>query len=219
MLLSVQEKSALDSMSVSLLAWYKDHGRELPWRKPSASNYEKICVEVLLQQTRAETVASYYDCFFKKYPSWLSISRSPIEELECMLKPLGLWKRRARSLKNLATNIVKRSEDFPTSKEALLEIPAVGQYVASAIMLFCHGIRAPLLDAGMARVIERNLGKRKLADIRYDPWLNAAASYLIDREECVHVNWAVLDLAAKVCKPRNPSCDTCPLSRSCGKYI
>lgn len=94
-------------------------------------------------------------------------------------------------------------------------MPAVGQYVANSILLFQHGKVRPLVDVNMARLLERYLRPRRLADIRHDPWLQSACNWLVDCDEPVRVNWATLDYAAKVCKSRQPSCNACELKRRC----
>ncbi len=97
--LTRSEKLRISRLRVKLLNWFDENGRDLLWRSPSASEYEKIGVEVLLQRTRAETVAGMYRKFFAQYPSWNTITLAPVEELEGVLKPIGLWKRRARSIR------------------------------------------------------------------------------------------------------------------------
>ncbi len=104
---------------------------------------------------------------------------------------------------------------FPKSRIELEELPGVGQYVASAVILFCHAGREPLLDVNMARVLERCFGARKLADIRYDPWLQALARQFVDHPQAAKLNWAVLDLASKICRTNEPQCNACPLQTDC----
>ena len=199
-----------------VLDWYASHGREFPWRRDTATEYERICVEVLLQRTRAETVAAFYDDFFGRFTGWSSLARAPLSELEETLRAIGLWQRRARALKGLAEYAEVRSGQFPSSEAELAAVPAVGQYVANAILLFQHGKNRPLLDVNMARVLERYVRPRRLVDIRHDPWLQSAAHWLVRGEDPVSVNWAVLDLASALCHPRGPACIQCELARGCG---
>ena len=91
----------------------------------------------------------------------------------------------------------------------------MGQYVARAILLFCHGQPEPLLDTNMARVLERYFGPRQLADIRHDPYLQELSRRVVAAGDPVVINWAILDLGAMVCKPRTPECNACPLKRGC----
>ena len=144
---------------------------------------------------------------------------TPVEELEQFLKPLGLWKRRAASLHALASYAAEHDGMFPNRYENLLDVPAVGQYVAHAILMFQHGKRFPLIDVNMARVVERFVRPRRLADIRYDPWLQQACKWLVRRGEPKLVNWSVLDHAALTCRARNPDCQSCPVSSRCAFLI
>lgn len=93
-----------------------------------------------------------------------------------------------------------------------MALPGVGQYIANAMLLPCNGEAQPLLDANMARVLERVFGPRKLADIRYEPYLQTWLSRLKEAKE---LNWAILHLAASKCLPRKPRCNTCPLAAVC----
>lgn len=209
------EKAKITRFRKDLLTWFAENGRDLPWRRPSASDFERICVEVLLQRTRAETVAMIYPVFFGRFTSWADIAAAPIEELEEHFKPIGLWNRRARSVRALAEYAVARGGQFSSDPVELAQAPAVGQYVQNAILLFQHDEARPLLDVNMARVIERFVRPRRLADIRHDPWLQAAAHWLVKGEQAVEVNWAVLDFGSAVCSARGPKCYGCPVSTRC----
>jgi len=213
--LSAGDTKKLRRASTSIRKWAKAKGRKFPWRRPEASEFERICVEVLLQRTRAETVAKIYEPFFSRFQSWEDLAAAPVNELEGALKPIGLWRRRALSLKALATHVVSIQGNFPVEHGELLGIPGVGQYVANAIQLFRHGRAAPLLDTNMARIVERYIRPRKLADIRYDPWLQASAHQLVAGKKTIETNWGVLDFGALVCGPREPLCEACPLAPSC----
>lgn len=198
-----------------LLGWAKLHGRGFPWRRRCATNYERVVSEVLLQRTTAEVVARMFPSFARRYPSWAALSKASILDLEALLRPIGLWKRRARVLSALSYEVRARRGRFPDDRAELEKLPGVGQYVANAVLMFCHGQPQPLLDSGMARVLERNFGDRKLADIRYDPYLKEVSKRVIDCEDAARLNWAILDLGALVCTIRNPSCSECPLRNRC----
>jgi A/G-specific adenine glycosylase len=94
-------------------------------------------------------------------------------------------------------------------------LPGVGQYIANAILLLCHNKPQPLMDVNMARVLERNFGLRHLVDIRYDPYLQALGAQVVSRGDAKKLNWAILDLAARICLGTSPVCNQCPLSSSC----
>ena len=215
--LTRSDKLRITRLRDHLLEWYKVHGRNFPWRRPAASVYEKVCVEVLLQRTRAETVARVYPAFFGRFAGWADIAGASVEELEEHFKPIGLWQRRARSIKGLANYAAERDGLFPDTEAELAQVPGVGQYLANAILIFQHGKPRPLLDVNMVRVIERYVRPRRLADIRYDPWLQQAAHWLVKHEQSELVNWATLDLASALCRPRLPRCEICMLEARCQK--
>jgi len=212
------EKTEVLEVRARLLKWYEDHGRRFPWREPTATDYERVMAELLLQRTKAEVVAEFLPGFVTQYPSWISIVEAPSDELEEVLKPLGLWRRRAKSLQALAENMVRRNGRFPSSREDLEQLPGVGQYMASGIMLVCHERPEPLLDVNMARVLERVFGPRSLADIRYDPWLQSISRQVVDSTRSLETNWAVLDFAALVCTRTRPGCQRCCLANVCTQF-
>lgn len=214
-LLTRGDKLRITRLRRDLLDWYGRYGRALPWRSERASTYEKICVEVLLQRTRAETVARVYPAFFGRFDGWAAIAAAGVEELEEHFRPIGLWQRRARAIKGLAEYAAARDGDFPAEPSELAAVPGVGQYIANAILLFQHGQPRPLLDVNMARVIERYVRPRRLADIRHDPWLQAAAHWLVRSDDPVLVNWATLDLGRALCLPGTPRCGSCELEARC----
>jgi A/G-specific adenine glycosylase len=198
-----------------LLAWYDLHGRHFPWRSPGAGLYQQVVAEVLLQRTQASTVGRFFDAFFEQFDSWADIDVAPQESLESALRPIGLWKRRANALKALAREMVTRGGQFPDSRDELEALPAVGQYVASAVLLFAHGRAEPLLDGNMARVLDRVFEPRRLVDIRYDVRLQSLARVLVRSRRPSVINWAILDFAALRCTYRSPQCEACPLRARC----
>lgn len=211
------EKRKLTRLAKDLKGWAKVNGRDFPWRSSDAGTYQQVIVEVLLQRTTAAAVSGFFEAFVAKYPSWSHLSLAGVEDLEEFLRPLGLWRRRAHSLLGIAKYAAEKEGQFPSDPREHRQIPAVGQYVSNAILQFQHGRAAPLLDVNMARVIERFVRPRKLADIRHDQWLQEAAHWLV-RQDPREVNWAVLDFAALVCRASNPLCHSCPVSARCRHF-
>jgi A/G-specific adenine glycosylase len=214
----VRENQA-DLFRQRLVSWAKRHGRHhLPWRRKSGSIYQKIVAEALLQRTRAETVAQFFVPFIERFSSWSALANAHEQELQDFLRPIGLWRRRSESLKGLAIEMVSRHGRFPRDRVQVEALPGVGQYIANAILVICHRDPHPLLDTNMARVLERYFGSRKLADIRYDPYLQELASKVVRGPDPLIINWAILDFAALVCKPRKPVCHLCPISSECDYF-
>ncbi|WP_181039948.1 hypothetical protein [Aureitalea marina] len=209
----------MDVFRNKILTWYNQNGRNFYWRRKSISKYQKVLVEVLLQRTKAETVAKLLPGFISSYPSWRSIANTELSALEDALKPFGLYRQRAKRLHSLSVEMVSRNGRLPRDYNSLIAIPMIGQYIAYSIMSVIHDQPYPMLDVNMARVLERYFGKRKKADIRYDPYLQELAFELVNIENSRQVNWAALDFAALICKARNPKCDECNLKNSCLYYL
>jgi len=198
--------------------WFSKYGRRFLWRIKSASKYQVIISEVLLQRTTAETVSTFFPKFIKKYPSWKVLSKAKEKNLRFFLRPIGLWRQRASAMKKLSSEMAKMNGRFPKTREEIEKIPAVGQYIANAVLMFCHNHPQPLLDVNMARVLERFFGPRKLADIRYDPYLQKLAKDILPKRKFKEFNWAILDFASLVCKSKNPLCNQCYLNKKCLYY-
>lgn len=199
----------------NILLWFDEHGRKFPWRNKSASNYIKIISEILLQRTKAETVAKYFPIFISKYPSWKALGDASQEDLEQVLKPLGLYKQRGDRLYKLAQEMKIRNGRFPTSRNEVEEMSMMGQYITNAYELFILKRPSPLLDVNMARVLERYFGPRKLSDIRHDPYLQELSKKVVDHNKSQRLNWAILDYGSKICKNLAPKCDLCIFSPEC----
>lgn len=197
--------------------WFQRHGRDFPWRRAGEMDiYQLVLVELLLQRTRAETVSSFCGEFFLKFPSWKSLAASSQTELEAALKSVGLYRRRAELFRALGQAVCKQNARLPDSREELERLPGIGPYMASAILMYRDRLPEPLLDGGIARLLERYFGSRELADIRHDPFLNTIAHRVVRAADSPkNANWAMLDVAAKICLKRGPRCCNCPLSERC----
>ena len=209
------DKRKIKYFQKSLLNWSNLNGRKFPWRKKGLSNYKIIISEVLLQRTKAETVAKFFPEFIKTYPSWKLLSSTPSSKIASSLKGVGLQNQRAKRLKALAVEMAKRNGRLPRTYEELSELPFFGQYLANAVMLQVYRQPYPLLDVNMARVLERFFGKRKLADIRYDPYLQNLSKEIVNLNKSKQINWGLLDFATNMCKINNPNCNICLIRFKC----
>lgn len=212
-------KNSVKYFQKALLDWFKRNGRNFPWRKEGKTEYEVIIAEILLQRTKAITVTKYYPVFLKKYPNWQILSLANEDELQEMLKPLGLHVQRAKRLFKLSKEMKNRGGRFPKTRSEMEQMPMIGQYIANAIELLIKGQKKPLLDVNMARVLERYFGPRKLADIRYDPYLQEISYRVVDINNPKYINWAILDYAQLVCKAKNPLCRECLLFEKCKFFL
>lgn len=162
-----------------ILDWFRLWGRSFPWRERGRTPYEILVAEILLQRTTAAKVAVTYKAFLQSYPSWQLLARANYEDLQSLLRPLGLWQQKAEVLLSLARAIQERGGSLPRSRVELEHLPGIGQYIANAVLVTVHGEAEPLIDVNMARVLERFFGPRQLADIRHDPYLQTLARKVI----------------------------------------
>ncbi len=212
-------KSKIALFQEKILAWFESSGRHhFAWRRKGLTPYQIVIAEVLLQRTKAETIEKFYPGFLVAFPGWAAIANADIHLLEQQLKPVGLYRQRAKRLKDLAIEMVKRKGQFPVEREALEQIPFLGQYIINAIELQIFNKPSPLVDVNMARVLERIFGKRQMADIRYDPYLQKLAARVVSISRAKEINWAILDFAAIICQARKPKCQICLLPDICIFY-
>lgn len=184
------------------------HGRHLVWRDWTDA-YRITIAEVLLQRTRAETVAGFLPKFLDTFPSWQAIANSRVDRLRRALKPIGLSDRRSRSLKELARVMVSTKAAMPDES-----MPGVGQYISRAVRVSTRGDTAAMVDSNFVRLIRRVFAPPWRAEYRTDSRLQTLAIEVV-RTDCLRSNWAVLDFAAAVCKPQKPLCRDCPLRGIC----
>ena len=182
-----------------LLSWFARNGRSFPWREPVRVPYEVVVAEILLQRTTAAGVARAYPGFVDRYPSWASLEQAPLEDLENVLRPLGLWRQKALAFRHLARSIEGRGGVVPRTRTELERLPGIGPYTASAVLAIVYGRAEPL---------ERTEASHRRT-------LYALALRLVSSKRSLEVNWAVLDFGARVCKARRPLCQECPLRTRC----
>lgn len=177
-----------------------------------------VIAEVLLQRTKAETVSKFYTLFIKDFPNWTSLAHADISTLENYLKPVGLYRQRASRLKNLALEMIRWKGKLPKKREELECMPFMGLYIANTVELIIHNKPSPLIDVNMSRVLERYFGKRKMADIRYDPYLQCLSYKVVNHRRTKEINWAILDFAALICKAQRQVCNSCQLNNKCAYF-
>jgi A/G-specific adenine glycosylase len=199
----------------SLLCWFERNGRSFPWRDPGRTPYELIVTEILLQRTTATGVARAYPDFIERYQSWTTLAQAPRESLERALRPLGLWRQKARALGQLAQSIEERGGVVPCSRAELEQMRGIGPYTASAVLATVYGRAEPLVDVNMKRLLGRFFGAQVGSESRRNPSLQALSYRLVSGADSLRVNWAVLDFGALMCRARHPLCQECPLRTGC----
>jgi A/G-specific adenine glycosylase len=198
-----------------LLAWYRQHGRDLPWRKTD-DPYHILVSEVMLQQTQVDRVLPKYREWLEKYPSLAALASAPEREVAATWRPLG-YNVRPRRLHTIARESVARyGGQLPSDEETLLSFKGIGAYTAGAIRSFAFGQRAAILDTNVARVLFRvfvGRGDAKAHAMRKHLW--AVSEALVPHKHVFDFNQALMDLGATVCVARNPRCLVCPMSKDC----
>ena len=193
-----------------LLEHFDLNRRELPWRGET-DPYRILVSEVMLQQTRVETVLRYYGPWLERFPDSAALARASEDQVLMQWEGLGYYSR-ARRLQGAARVVRDRHGGvLPSRVESLLELPGIGAYTAAAVASIAFGVRAAAVDGNVRRVLAR------LFDLpRPSPGeLRALASGLIDPERPGDWNQALMELGATVCTPRAPSCAVCPVSSHC----
>jgi len=205
-----------EQFAQQLLKWFSKNRRGFPWRETS-DPYKVLMAEIFLRKTDAGKVSSIYEHFIRKYPGFEALINADGRDLEDFLRPLGLYRRRTKELKNLAQIVMtKHRGEIPRSREELLGLPGVGDYIANAVLCFAFGKDVPLLDTNVIRVVTRVFSfKSKKKRARDDPEMWQFVHGMVPKSNSRNFNLAVLDLAATVCFPKKPKCSVCPINLIC----
>ena len=194
----------------SLLQYYDRFRRDLPWRGET-DPYRILVSEIMLQQTRVETVLRYYESWLKRFPTLGALASANSREVLKAWEGLGYY-RRARNLHSAARRIRELpGGHFPTSYRDLRQLPGVGQYTAGAVASIGFGEIVPAVDGNVRRVLARLFDKREPRA----RWLNRTAAELVDKDRPGDWNQALMELGAMICSPKNPRCEDCPVQRWC----
>ena len=121
--ISPESVKRISSLRRRLLSWFARNGRSFPWREPGRTPYEVVVAEMLLQRTTASGVARTYAGFVERFPSWVALAQSPLEELENALRLLGLWRRKAQAFQHLAQSIEANGGVVPHTRKELERLP------------------------------------------------------------------------------------------------
>ena len=204
----------------AVLAWYDQHGRkDLPWQQ-GITPYRVWVSEIMLQQTQVATVLGYFDRFMAALPTVQALAAAPEDEVLHLWTGLGYYSR-ARNLHKAAQIVVARhGGEFPRDVEQLCELPGIGRSTAGAIASLSMGLRAPILDGNVKRVLARYLAQDGYpGDPQVARQLWAAAERLMPHERCNHYTQAMMDLGATLCTRSKPSCLICPLRNGCRAHL
>jgi len=204
------EKLHIRRIQNLLLDWIKTNYDNYPWREEQDPIYA-IIAEVMLQKTRADNVLPVFLNFKVKFPNLGIIQQTPEEELLKVLYPLGLQKRNI-NLIHLLKNL--EGDNIPCTKKELIKLRGVGEYTANAYLSLHREIKEPIIDTNAIRLWSRIFNKQwNSTDYKSKDFLEFAKNITPDND-FKNFNYAVLDLARKICKPK-PICLKCPVNTIC----
>ena len=214
------------SFTNTLLEWFRDNGRALPWRETHDA-YAIWLSEIILQQTQVKQGMAYWERFMRRWPTVEDLAAATEDEVLREWQGLGYYSR-ARNLHQAAMQIVARG-GFPTTIEDIKALKGVGDYTAAAIGSFAFGLPAAVVDGNVYRVLARHFGistpinttegKKEFALLAQS--LLPSSEYLDTSPSSIllppssEYNQAIMDFGAIQCTPQSPLCPSCPLQETC----
>jgi len=202
----------------SLLSWYRNHAWSLPWRDQQ-DPYTVWVSEIMLQQTRVETVIPYFERWMKRFPTISSLAQASQGDVLSEWEGLGYYSR-ARNLHQAAKMVEHVYEgQLPHEVNHLRQLPGIGRYTAGAIASIAFGKDEPVLDGNIRRVLARMFDVREpIRSTAGENQLWQLAEENLPPGVAGDYNQALMELGALVCKPRQPRCEACPVSTICLAY-
>ncbi len=199
----------------SLVAWFRRHGRDLPWRR-TRDPYAILVSEFMLQQTQVATVLPYYERWLARFPDFASLARAPESAVLHAWQGLGYYAR-ARHLHAAARAVGQNFGGvLPNESAQIATLPGIGRYTAGAVASFAFDRAEPMVDANIARVLTRLTNWQLPIDTAAGQahlWQTAAA--FLPKRHARSYNSALMELGALVCLPRRPLCPQCPVRDFC----
>lgn len=201
--------------SNTLIFWYLQNSRELPWRKTN-NPYFIWLSEIMLQQTRVAQGLSYYLKFTETFPTVFDLAKADESTVLKMWQGLGYYSR-ARNLHFTAKQIANEfNGEFPKTYKEIIKLKGIGDYTASAIASFAFNEPTAVVDGNVYRVLSRYFGiKTPINSSAGIKEFKELAQSLIDKKQPANYNQAIMEFGAIQCKPKKPLCMFCPLSDSC----
>ena len=200
----------VESFRVALLRFFARARRDLPWRH-DRDPYRVLVSEVMLQQTRAQTVVSYFRRWMERFPDAAELAAANEQEVLRLWQGLGYYSR-ARNLHTAVREVVNHLEGrIPDSPEALQALPGIGPYTAGAVASIAFGVAVPAVDGNVRRVLARVMNHPAPSPAT----LRGLARTLVDPVDPGNFNQALMELGSQICTPRKPQCDCCPVSKLC----
>lgn len=204
-----------EKLPQALLPWYRENGRDLPWRK-DREPYHVWVSEIMLQQTRVEAVKGYYTRFLAALPDINALANCDEDTLHKLWEGLGYYSR-VRNLKKAAQAVLEHhGGGFPRAHSQVLALPGVGEYTAGAICSICYNQPTPAVDGNVLRVIARVMDDDTPIDLPVRKKAVQAALAAVYPAEAGDFTQALMELGATICGPnRKPDCEICPCRDFC----
>ena len=205
----------MSEFSERILEWYAQHGRKLPWRG-NPDSYVVWVSEIMLQQTRVETVIPYFERWMEKFPTISSLATASEQAVLAQWEGLGYYSR-ARNLHKAAKIVESEYHgELPHNLAGLRKLPGIGRYTAGAIASMAVGLDVATLDGNLRRVFARAFDVSESADSPAgESILWELAEQHLPAGRAGDYNQALMDLGASICLPRKPLCLLCPLGELC----
>ncbi|MHA0856456.1 A/G-specific adenine glycosylase [Paenibacillus sp. CMAA1364] len=205
--------------SEHLLEWYLENRRDLPWRRHSNPYYIWIS-EIMLQQTRVDTVIPYFNRFIERFPTIADLANAPEQDVLKCWEGLGYYSR-ARNLQYAAQQVLDlHGGQVPSDKESVLALKGVGPYTSGAILSIAYNQPEPAVDGNVMRVLSRYfLIEEDIMKGSTRTLMERLVVDLIPEGQASHFNQALMELGALVCTPKSPYCLTCPVMEHCDARI
>jgi A/G-specific adenine glycosylase len=207
-------RQALPEMRERLLGWYDQNRRELPWRTAPGEQpdpYRVWLSEVMLQQTRVETVRPYYERWLRRFPTLESLANAPLDDVLKAWEGLGYYSRARNFYAAVREVSFAFGGEVPADPDTFQSLPGVGRYTAGAVMSIAFDKPRPIVDGNVRRVLARLTDDP--APSETELWDLATA--LVPGARPGDVNQSMMELGATICTPRAPRCATCPVADVC----
>lgn len=207
------------TFAAELLSWFDNARRQLPWRDRPDDPYAVWISEIMLQQTTVQTVVPFFERWMSRFPTVVSLAAAPMDDVLATWSGLGYYAR-ARNLKRAAEAIVAaHGGKLPCDIATLTTLPGIGRYTAGAVASIAYGVRTPIVDVNVARVLSRlcalPIDTRSSASQKI---LWAQAESRLPSEHVGDYNQALMELGALICSVERPSCSICPVKAHCAGF-
>lgn len=208
----------ISKFQTDLLHWYYANKRDLPWRKDQ-DPYKVWVSEIMLQQTKVDTVIPYFYNFLEKFPTVYDLAAAEEQEVLKAWEGLGYYSR-ARNLQHAVKEVVKNYEGkVPDNPKELEKLKGIGSYTKGAILSIAFNQPEPAVDGNVMRVFSRVMNiEEDIAQPKTKKLFEAVTKEVISHEDPSSFNQAIMDLGATICTPKSPACLICPVQEHCQAF-